>query len=144
MKREKEREREGEGGREGGIGRGRGRERKETETDTKTKRERDGERDSLLSPTQRCISELLSPAIVCNHDNKKPRPLVRFPTHPSHGYCSEGPDQVTLDTCRRLKYNTDSPEGTPGYLVWWWVGPTLSYRVTHHPQIRLTELIPSE
>ena len=42
---------------------------------------------------------------------------------------------------------TDSPEGTPGYLVWWWVGPTLSYRikqVTHHPQIRLTELIPSE
>ena len=19
---------------------------------------------------------------------------------------------------------TDSPEGTPGYLVWWWVGPT--------------------
>ena len=43
---------------------------------------------------------------------------------------------------------TDSPEGTPGYLVWWWVGPTLSYRmsyrVKHHPQIRLTELIPSE
>ena len=41
---------------------------------------------------------------------------------------------------------TDSPEGTPGYLVCWWVGPTLSYHikpsVTHHPQIRLTELIP--
>ena len=39
----------------------------------------------------------------------------------------------------------ESPVGTPGYLVWWWIGPTLNYRikpsVTRHPQIKLIELI---
>ena len=97
MKREKERERGKEGGRkrEGGIGRGRGRGRERKETDTKTKRERKRERLTSISPTQRCISEPLCNT-ACNHDNRKPCPLVRFPTHPSHGYCSEGPDQVTL------------------------------------------------
>ena len=99
MKREKERERQGR--REGGIGRGRGRERKETETDTKTKRERERETHFLVQPKGAYLS--LSCNTACNHDNRKPRPLVRFPTHPSNGYCSEGPDQVTLDTCRRLK-----------------------------------------
>ena len=95
MKREKEREREGE--REGE------RESKETETDTKTKREREREREThfLVQPKGAYLS--LSCNTACNHDNRKPHPLVRFPTHPSHGYCSEGPDQVTLDTCRRLK-----------------------------------------
>ena len=57
------------------------------------------------------------------------------------------PDQKSL-SIRPPYIWTDSPEGTPGYLVWWWVGPTLSYRikpnVTHHPQIRVMELIPSE
>ena len=80
---EKERERERE---------------KDTETD-KGKRER--ETHFLVQPKGAYLS--LSYNTVCNHDNRKPRPLVRFPTHPSHGYCSEGPDQVTLDTCRRLK-----------------------------------------
>ena len=55
-------------------------------------------------------------------------------------------DQIRYQSVHHIW--TDSPEGTPGYLVWWWVGPTLSYRIkpsiTHHPQIRLTELIPSE
>ena len=90
MKREREGEREG--GRE-----------KETETDTKTgkKRQRERETHFLVQPKGAYLS--LSCNTVCNHDNRKPRPLVRFPTHPSHGYCSEGPDQVTLDTCRRLK-----------------------------------------
>ena len=109
MKREKERERERErergkeGGRkrEGGRGRGRGRERKETETDTKTERKRGRETHFLIQPKGAYLS--LSCNTACNHDNRKPRPLMRFPTHPSHGYCSEGPDQVTLDTCRRLK-----------------------------------------
>ena len=92
MKREREKEREGEE-----------REReKETETDTKTKRERERETHFLVQPKGAYLS--LSCNTACNHDNKKPRPLVGFPTHPSHGYCSEGPDQVTLDTCRRLKH----------------------------------------
>ena len=73
----------------------------ETETDTKTKREREGETHFLVQPKGAYLR--LTCNTVCNHDNRKPRPLVRFPTHPSHGYCSEGPDQVTLDTCRRLK-----------------------------------------
>ena len=104
MKREKERERESgkEGGRkrEGGIGREGERER---ETDTKTKRERERERVTHFLVQPKGAYPSLSCNTVCNHDNRKPRPLVRFPTHPSHGYCREGPDQVTLDTCRRLK-----------------------------------------
>ena len=94
MKREKEREREG--GREG---------EKERKRDRQTQRQRERERERethfLVQPKGVYLS--LSCNTVCNHDNRKPRPLVRFPTHPSHGYCSEGPDQVTLDTCRRLK-----------------------------------------
>ena len=99
MKREKERERERE--REGERERER---EKETETDTKTKREREREREThfLVQPKGAYLMSL-SCNTACNHDNRKPRTLVRFPTHPSHGYCSEGPDQVTLDTCRRLK-----------------------------------------
>ena len=73
----------------------------ERETDTKTKRERGRETHFLVQPKGAYLS--LSCNTMCNHDNRKPCPLVRFPTHPSHGYCSEGPDQVTLDTCQRLK-----------------------------------------
>ena len=90
--REREREREREGERE-----------REKETDKETKRERERERDSLLIVQPKGAYLSLSCNTACNHDNRKPRPLVRFPTHPSHGYCSEGPDQVTHDTCRRLK-----------------------------------------
>ena len=96
MKREKERERER--GRE----RGRERERKRDRDRHKDKeRKRERETHFLVQPKGAYLS--LSCNTACNHDNRKPRPLVRFPTHPSHGYCSEGPDQVTLDTCRRLK-----------------------------------------
>ena len=96
MKREKEREREG--GREGERERKRDRDRHK---DKERKRERERETHFLVQTKGAYLS--LSCNTVCNHDNRKPRPLVRFPTHPSHGYCSEGPDQVTLDTCRRLK-----------------------------------------
>ena len=96
MKREKERERER--GRE----RGRERERKRDRDRHKDKeRKRERETHFLVQPKGAYLS--LSCNTACNHDNRKPRPLVRFPTHPSHGYCSEGPDQVILDTCRRLK-----------------------------------------
>ena len=93
MKREKEREREG--GREGE------RERKRDRDRHKDKERKERETHFLVQPKGAYLS--LSCNTLCNHDNRKPRPLVRFPTHPSHGYCSEGPDQVTLDTCRRLK-----------------------------------------
>ena len=89
---EKEKEREREGGRE---------REKKRQADTKTERKREIETHFLVQPKGAYLS--LSCNTACNHDNKKPHPLVRFPTHPSHGYCSEGPDQVTLDTCRRLK-----------------------------------------
>ena len=96
MKREKEREREREREREGG------REREKRDRDRhKDKERRERETHFLVKPKGAYLS--LSCNTACNHDNRKPRPLVRFPTHPSHGYCSEGPDQVTLDTCRRLK-----------------------------------------
>ena len=94
--RERVREREREGGREGEKERKRDRDRHK---DKQRKRER--ETHFLVQPKGAYLS--LSCNTACNHDNRKPRPLVRFPTHPSHGYCSEGPDQVTLDTCRRLK-----------------------------------------
>ena len=94
MKREKERERE--------RGRERGREReRKRDRDRHKDKERKRETHFLVQPKGAYLS--LSCNTVCNHDNRKPRPLVRFPIHPSHGYCSEGPDQVTLDTCRRLK-----------------------------------------
>ena len=103
MKREKEREREGGREKEGGRDRDREREREKRDRhrhkDKKRKRER--ETHFLVQPKGAYLS--LSCNTVCNHDNRKPRPLMKFPTHPSHGYCSEGPDQVTLDTCRRLK-----------------------------------------
>ena len=107
MKREKEREREREreGGREkeGGRDRERERERERKDRDRHKDKKRKKEREThfLVQPKGAYLS--LSCNTACNHDNRKPRPLVRFPTHPSHGYCSEGPDQVTLDTCRRLK-----------------------------------------
>ena len=107
MKREKEREREREreGGREkeGGREREREREREKRDRDRHKDKKRKREREThfLVQPKGAYLS--LSCNTVCNHDNRKPHPLVRFPTHPSHGYCSEGPDQVTLDTCRRLK-----------------------------------------
>ena len=101
---EREREREREGRREGERGdREREREREKRDRDRHKDKERKREREThfLVQPKGAYLS--LSCNTVCNHDNRKPRPLVRFPTHPSHGYCSEGPDQVTLDTCRRLK-----------------------------------------
>ena len=39
---------------------------------------------------------------------------------------------------------TDSPEGTPGYLVWWWVGPTLAelpYQAKYHTLIIIMIII---
>ena len=103
MKREKEREREGGREKEGGRDRERERERERKDRDRHKDKKRKKERETyfLVQPKGAYLS--LSCNTVCNHDNRKPRPLVRFPTHPSHGYCSEGPDQVTLDTCRRLK-----------------------------------------
>ena len=90
---EREREREREGGRE--------KEQRDRDRHKDKERERERETHFLVKPKGAYLS--LSCNTVCNHDNRKPRPLVRFPTHPSHGYCSEGPDQVTLDICRRLK-----------------------------------------
>ena len=89
-----ERERAREGGRE---------RKREKERDRHKDKERKRERGThfLVQPKGAYLS--LSCNTACNHDNRKPRPLVKFPTHPSHGYYSEGPDQVTLDTCRRLK-----------------------------------------
>ena len=99
---ERKREREGERVREGRREGGRGKERKRDRDRHKDKeRKRERETHFLVQPKGAYLS--LSCNTACNHDNRKPRPLVRFPTHPSHGYCSEGPDQVTLDTCRRLK-----------------------------------------
>ena len=79
MKRE-ERMREREEGREGEREREKKRQRQ-------TQRQREGERERethfLVQPKGAYLS--LSCNTACNHDNRKPRPLVRFPTHPIMG-----------------------------------------------------------